>query len=510
MHPGRSTKIRRAVAPAIAALLLGTALWTSPALAATGPPSLRLLAAQTHVTVDRFGKGPVYVDPGVFVASVGGTFRLELHRPTIGGPISLTQVWTDAGGTHERTLPSDALQGWNGLRGFLNVTVRDAHGKVVHREARPFCPNSGNPQRIKPSGADEPSFPAFCGGTFNPFIMGNLWGIDRGWAVNPVASSGSIFNPGPIFGDGIRLDVPNGTYRFRLAISGRYVGMFHMDPAHTVSEVVVTIHKAGLGCPPLCGQDGTDGAEGELPPLPDAPLSGPPDPQYLPDLAATPAFRISVYRSRDGKHDYLSFGSTEWVGGGSDLDVQGFRRRAEDTMDAYQYFFVNGDVVGKAKVGTLEFDTRHGHDHWHFEQFARYQLLDADKTLAVRSHKQSFCIAPTDPIDLTLPGATMRPDFFGFIGNCGTPTSVWVHEKMALGWGDTYLQSVAGQAFDITKVPNGTYFVEVEVNPTGLLYEQTTANDRTLRRVVLMGRPGHRRICVPAINGMDQEGSCKS
>jgi hypothetical protein len=81
---------------------------------------------------------------------------------------------------------------------------------------------------------------------------------------------------------------------------------------------------------------------------------------------------------------------------------------------------------------------------------------------------------------------------------------------MALGWGDTYLQDVAGQAFDITKVPNGTYFVSVEVNPLGLLYEQTTSNDQALRRVVLRGTPGHRRICVPAINGVDQEGDCRA
>ena len=29
---------------------------------------------------------------------------------------------------------------------------------------------------------------------------------------------------------------------------------------------------------------------------------------------------------------------------------------------------------------------------------------------------------------------------------------------MPVGWGDTYLQSIAGQAFSITRVPNGTYY----------------------------------------------------
>jgi hypothetical protein len=505
MHLGRT--IRRAAPVLVASLLLGTALAPATAEAAAGRPSLRLLAAQSHITVPHFGKRPVYVDPGILVTPVGGTFRLELHRPSIGGPVSLTQVWTDDTGTQERTLASDVLRGWDGLRNFFNISVRDAHGKVVHREIRAFCPNAGSPERLKPVGASEPSFPAFCGGTFNPFIRGSLWGIDNHWAMNPIMPSGSIFDPGPIFGGGIRLNVPNGTYQVRMAIMGRYRGMFGIDLDRAVSTVRVTIKKATGGCPPIC-RPRADRSGGELPPLPDAPLSGPPDPLYLPDLGALPAFRMYVYHRFN--HDYLSFASTEWVGGGSDLDVQGFRRHNSNTMDAYQYFFRDGEVVGKAKVGTLEFDTRPGHQHWHFEQFARYRLLDRDKQLAVRSHKQSFCIAPTDPIDLTIPNASMRPDFFGFLGNCGTPTSVWVHEKMALGWGDTYLQDVAGQAFDITKVPNGTYFVSIEVNPLGLLYEQTTSNDQALRRVVLRGSPGHRRICVPAINGVDQEGDCRA
>src|SRR5207244_2148456 len=117
----------------------------------------------------------------------------------------------------------------------------------------------------------------------------------------------------------------------------------------------------------------------------------------------------------------------------------------------YQYFFKDGEIVGRAPVGTLVFDNRKGHHHWHVPQFARYSLLDPQKALAVRSHKQSFCIGPTDPVDLVLPGATLRMDPSAlFFLQCGTSTSLWVSEKMPLGWGDTYLQYVAGQAFNIT------------------------------------------------------------
>ncbi|HEY7283196.1 MAG TPA: lysyl oxidase family protein [Actinomycetota bacterium] len=507
MHAIRS--FRRATPFALSALVMAAALAPGTALAATDAPTLRLLTSQSNVVVARPGHSRFFVDPGVLVTPSGHSFELQLHAATIGGPIALTQIWTDSTGTHTRTLPSDALKGWSGLRDFFRVAVIDAHGKVVHRESRPFCPNSYAPQRVKPDSPPQPTFPQFCGVTFNPFLLANLWGIDHGWAVSALSSSGFFVGPGGFFGDGLRLKLPNGRYHIRVAVAPRYVEMFRMDASRAVATVGLTVKSGSRGCREICPAGAGPGrSAGGLPQLPDVANSGPPATQYLPDLGALPAFGISTFHH--GDKDYLAFGSTEWVGGGSALDVQGFRRHHSGTMDAYQYFFRDGQVVGKARVGEFEFDTRHGHDHWHFEQFARYSLLNSAKTTVVRSHKQSFCIAPTDAIDLTIPGAQTVPDIFGFEGNCGAPTSVWIRESMPLGWGDTYTQSVAGQAFDITSLPNGAYYVAVQVNPLGLLYEQSTANDTALRRVVIMGHPGHRTVCVPPIHGVDREGNCKA
>ena len=76
---------------------------------------------------------------------------------------------------------------------------------------------------------------------------------------------------------------------------------------------------------------------------------------------------------------------------------------------------------------------------------------------------------------------------------------------MPVGWGDTYTQFVAGQAFDITSVPNGTYYVQVIANPGHVLRETTTGNDTTLRQVIITGTRGHRHVKVPAWNGIDPE-----
>ena len=76
---------------------------------------------------------------------------------------------------------------------------------------------------------------------------------------------------------------------------------------------------------------------------------------------------------------------------------------------------------------------------------------------------------------------------------------------MPIGWGDTYFQSVAGQSFDITNLPNGTYYVEVIANPLRVLHETTTSNDISLRKVILGGTKGHRTVRVPAWHGIDPE-----
>jgi hypothetical protein len=89
---------------------------------------------------------------------------------------------------------------------------------------------------------------------------------------------------------------------------------------------------------------------------------------------------------------------------------------------------------------------------------------------------------------------------------CGGPEALWVREVLPVGWGDTYYQGLPGQSFDVTDLPNGTYYVKVQANPGGHLYESNMANNVRLRKVILGGRPGHRTVRVPPWHGIDTEG----
>ena len=143
--------------------------------------------------------------------------------------------------------------------------------------------------------------------------------------------------------------------------------------------------------------------------------------------------------------------------------VEGFRRPGTSIMNAWENFYdASGTAVGRARVGTLKYDARPGHEHWHFQQFATYQLLDANKSSIVYSDKEGFCLAPTDAIDLAIPGADWNPGQLGFGGTvCGDQNSLWTRETLPTGWGDTYFQGLPGQSFNITALPNGTYFIAI-------------------------------------------------
>jgi hypothetical protein len=49
------------------------------------------------------------------------------------------------------------------------------------------------------------------------------------------------------------------------------------------------------------------------------------------------------------------------------------------------------------------------------------------------------------------------------------------------------------------------YYIEIIANPEHLLHEVSTANDISLRKVIIGGTRGHRTVRVPAYDGIDPE-----
>jgi hypothetical protein len=165
-------------------------------------------------------------------------------------------------------------------------------------------------------------------------------------------------------------------------------------------------------------------------------------------------------------------------------------------MPVTQFIYTNGVPTRSVPAGTFEFDKRPGHNHWHMQDIAQYDLLNSTGTSVVLSGKQSFCLAPTDPVDLTQPGAAWQPDQQSLWTACQGEDAIWIREALPAGWGDTYFQSVAGQSFDITNLTNGEYQIRITTDPQHRLLETDYSNNSSLQKVRLAGTPGHRTVTL--------------
>ena len=426
---------------------------------------------------------------------------LNVGRTSYTRPITITQViHAPDGGTRTRQLPRAVLAGFNGLRQFFWMRVVNARGKTIFARRMLFCPDGFDPQRASPDSPPTSLYPLQCGSLLSlPFQLGTVWGMAKGWAVDPVEGLG----PG---GGGPPVALMPGTYKVTESITPEYRRLFNISARAATATVTVRVVQ-GTGGPALQPSHRQHLRTGRQASAPTVPTLVHPPRAVLPDLVALPAWQISVSHPRHATGDFLDFAATVWIGGNGPLDVQGFRIPDSPVMKAYQYFWRNGQIIGRVRAGTMGFDNQKGHHHWHFEQFARYALLNSAKSLAVRSHKAGFCITPTDPVNLLLPHAVWQPKFLGFgVFTCGQPTALWVREDLPVGWGDTYIQSVAGNSFNITHIPNGTYYIEVIANPDKILHETTTRNDISLRKIIIGGTLGHRTVKVPAWHGLDPGG----
>ncbi len=500
---------RRGAAALLAAVVIaGIPAATTAAPAAGAPPGpavwprVKLLPAAASITLPRAG-GSVYLDPGIWVASLGAALRLDVQRADYRSPVTVTQVVSrPGGGTVRVRWPGSVVAPVPGrLRGFFRLTVATTAGRVLLTRSLGFCPDSADPERALPSAAVTSPYPQQC--VADPFFQSLVWGVARGWAVDPQEASTPV------------LPLRLGHYQVTETIAPRYRRLLHITAADAVARVRLTVTPGPPCCtaPAVPRRPGAPGAArgGARPPAPRVPRLADPPASSLPDLIPLPSWGIWVSHHPATRHhpasDQLDFSATVWVGGHGPLDVQGFRSPGSPRMAAYQYFWQDGRVIGRAPAGTMGFDAQRGHDHWHFQQFARYSLLAAARRTAVRSYKMGFCLAPTEPVDLLLPGAPWQPPSVGLGGQCGVPTALWVRELLPVGWGDTYVQYLQGQSFDITGLPDGTYYIEIAANPEHLLHETDTGNDVSLRRVILGGSPGHRWVRVPAWHGIDPEGA---
>ncbi|MEV6167925.1 lysyl oxidase family protein [Streptomyces sp. NPDC051954] len=534
------TRVKRSALAVSAALAVvagvaATAPGADAAPSTPGKPKLKLIAASNSVTLDRWeGEPGVYLDLGTYVTVDDAPLEFKVTRKSYKDPVVAQQIFRDGTKTTTKNLPAGLVKDFSGLPGFLEVTVKNAAGQEVAKSKGGFCPNNAS-GRLRPDAPATSHYPESC--PTNPFTLGSVWGTEKGWASN----SSTVDYDKPV-------DLPAGEYTAKVRVAKKYRDLFGIPDDQPTIKVTVRQQSDGGGGEGLTArsghhgaghsmhQDGPRGADAPTPgalshaledrglahhlgdgrdhtdgsriapalkPAAQRPTgrAGVPANVPKPDLRSLPAWDIAITDGEDGDvpgKDYLAFSANVWNAGPAPLVVDGFRSPGKDLMDAYQYFYdADGKQVGHTPTGTMEWDPRVGHEHWHFTDFASYRLLSEDQTKEVRSGKEAFCLANTDAVDYTVKNANWHPYNTDLSTACGQQNSISVREVLDVGSGDTYTQYRPGQSFDVTGLPNGTYYIQVIANPEKRLQETNTNNNVALRKVVLGGEPGARTVTVP-------------
>jgi phosphohistidine phosphatase SixA len=207
------------------------------------------------------------------------------------------------------------------------------------------------------------------------------------------------------------------------------------------------------------------------PPAPTASAepSGQPD-LLLPDLQTLPPSDLVIQMSYFPEERKLLRLTNSVVNVGlGPLEVLGVTNQATGDAAVIQQLYTKGGSVEEQSVG--EFLFHPDHNHWHIEDFARYEVWsltargDLDSLVAL-TEKVSYCLRDNTPARI----AGSPPQAVYTV--CGQEL-----QGISPGWIDTYKFELPGQIVDITAVPDGMYALRSTVDANNQLRELDEANN---------------------------------
>jgi hypothetical protein len=235
--------------------------------------------------------------------------------------------------------------------------------------------------------------------------------------------------------------------------------------------------------------------------LPGSASAGPPA-ELLPDLVVRGANDLDIQVTPKGRHRLRLTTTTANLGTGvveleprqDDCDGDG---DLENDRTAVQRVYLDEDGNGvfdpaidvelvEHVAGCFVFHAKH--QHWHFEEFARYRLLNPVTGKAVATQdKVGFCIVDNYRWRPGVPGSPPNR----YYSTCEADQI----QGLSPGWADVYSSALPAQWVDVTGLPPGRYCLVQRVDPSNRIVEADDANnlDRTpvrLRRSAARRLPG--------------------
>lgn len=206
-----------------------------------------------------------------------------------------------------------------------------------------------------------------------------------------------------------------------------------------------------------------------------------------PDLRTLPAsdLRMETVVMPDGAvRNLLRFSNTVWNAGQGPMELRGsITSNGTVTQNVYD----EGGSFATFAVGQ-NFTFHEGHNHWHFDDFAEYQLwtksaydqwVTSGRSVGQAQRvgsKSTFCLMDTGVVQ-SLPGTPGAAVY----GQCGLEL-----QGISVGWGDTYKYYLADQWIDLgaSKLADGNYVLRSVADPKNRLYESPNRDDVARESVV--------------------------
>jgi hypothetical protein len=148
------------------------------------------------------------------------------------------------------------------------------------------------------------------------------------------------------------------------------------------------------------------------------------------------------------------------------------------------------------KPGSLAdlFEYSSCHDHYHFQGYALYRLLDSAGQVVLTGRKRAFCLEDFERQDD--PPLTTRKQ----------PRYTCENQGISVGWTDTYANGLKCQFLDITDLAPGQYTLEVTVNPDRFFPELSYDNNVATAPVeIAPPTTSPTDPCVGQVEGLNRE-----
>jgi hypothetical protein len=210
--------------------------------------------------------------------------------------------------------------------------------------------------------------------------------------------------------------------------------------------------------------------------------TAPPAPAFrLPDLTPLPPQQLYIDTNAGTGERELRFSSQVANRGDAPLEMRGERDGSGRTL-AIQRLETAAGGVHERVVGF--FILHEEHNHWHFEDFTRLDILALEASGAAgrvmaSTEKLTSCVRDRVRLSPTVAGSPEEPGY----RRCRTDI-----QGISVGWTDLYEADLPGQLVNIDELPDGRYLLRLTADPDNRILEKNEDNNVTTVTIEIRGR----------------------